>query len=107
MPARSACRGSRLEAARAPVLSGLQPIVPIATLDELFDAVGHALEKVDHGDDVERIIDGISRLCDQRPADFERRAAPLVSRIQKLLDTWGNPTHGLLAPACDRGMRRC
>ena len=31
-------------------------------------------------------------------------AAPLVSRIQKLLDTWGNPTHGLLAPACDRGM---
>lgn len=105
-----ACRQDRLAGTavwkplEVPVLTGLEPIVPIETLDELFDTVAHALEKVDHGDDVERIIDGISRLCDQRPTDFERRAAPIVKRIEKLLNTWGNPTHGLLAPGCDRGI---
>ncbi|GAG32087.1 unnamed protein product, partial [marine sediment metagenome] len=67
-----------------PVLSSLDPIEPIQTVDELLDAVAHALEDVDSADELERILDGISRLCDQRPEDFEQRAAPLIQRLQKV-----------------------
>lgn len=70
-------------AMQVPVLSGLEPVVPIASLEELIDAVAHGIEKVDAAIEVERILDGIGRLCDQKPADFERRVAPLIKRIEK------------------------
>lgn len=38
-----------------PVLSGCEPIVPIATVDELLDAVAHALEEIDSASELERI----------------------------------------------------
>lgn len=83
----------------APVLTAVEPIQPIETLEELLDAVAHALEEVDSADEVERILDGISRLCDQRPEEFERRTGPLLKRIQEgpgasnrgLLGSWGTP----------------
>lgn len=56
-------------------------IEPIQTLDELILSVSHAVEVVDSADEVERILDGISRLCDQRPPDFERRTEALKNRI--------------------------
>ena len=34
------------------------------------------------------MLDGVSRLCDQRPDDFTRRTAPLVSRAQNLIELW-------------------
>jgi hypothetical protein len=64
-----------------PVLTSCEPIVPIETVDQLLDVVAHALEELDSGDELERILDGISRLCDQRPADFDHRAQPLVQRL--------------------------
>jgi hypothetical protein len=67
--------------------------------------VAHGIEKMDHGDDVERILDGISRLCDQRPDDFQRQADPIIHRIKKTLNA-ENPTAGLLTPYCDRGVVR-
>jgi hypothetical protein len=89
----------------APLLSSLEAIQPIETLDELFDTVAHCIEKMDNGDDVERILDGISRLCDQRPNDFQRRADPLVHRITKTAEA-ETITPGLLALSCDRGVVR-
>lgn len=89
----------------APLLTRLQRIQPIETVDELFDAVAHALEQVDSGDEVERILDGISRLCDQRPGDFEQRAQPIVKRIEKILGLQ-NPSRALLFPSFDRGIAR-
>lgn len=65
----------------APVLASCEPIVPIETVDELLDAAAHAVEKVDSADEIERLIDGISRLCDQRTEDFEARFAPILHRI--------------------------
>ncbi|MEM9502169.1 MAG: DUF6493 family protein, partial [Pseudomonadota bacterium] len=56
-------------------------IEPIATLDELIDAAFHAVEVVDGPDEIERIIDAISRMADQRPADFEERVAPMLHRL--------------------------
>ena len=57
-----------------------ESIGPLATLDDLIDAAAAALEGVDSADEVEQILDGVSRLCDQRPDDFERRTGPLRKR---------------------------
>jgi hypothetical protein len=57
---------------------------PIADLDDLLDLLGRLIERVDDADDFERALDGISRLCDQRPDDFDMRTAPLGARIQCL-----------------------
>jgi hypothetical protein len=64
------------------VLSPDAELTPIATLDALIDAVLHAVEVVDSPDDIELIIDAISRLAGQCPADFEQRVAPLIHRLQ-------------------------
>jgi len=103
----AACEQGRLAAPTtwtpldAPVLASLERIEPIQSLDELFDVVAHAIETVDHGDDVERILDGISRMCDRRPDGFQRRAAPIVARIEKCLQA---TTSGLMTWVCDRGV---
>lgn len=66
-----------------PFLPGLQRIQPIETMDELLDAVAHAIEVTESADEAERILDGISRMCDQRPADFEKRAKVFLSRMEE------------------------
>ncbi len=65
-----------------PVLTGTEPVHPIQSVDELLDATAHSIEIVESADEIERILDGISRLCDQRPADFELRAAPIIARLE-------------------------
>ena len=64
------------------VLDEANRIAPITDLDTLIATILRALEYVDTPDDIERIIDGISRLADQRPGDFERRIAPLRRRVE-------------------------
>jgi hypothetical protein len=66
-----------------PVLTGVEPIVPIVEVGDLIDCVAHAAEAPESADDVERVLDGICRLWDQRPADFERRTNALVKRIEE------------------------
>jgi uncharacterized protein DUF6493 len=66
-----------------PVLSAVEKIQPIETVDELIDAVSHAIEELESADERERILDGISRLGGERPDDFERRTEPLLKRIDK------------------------
>jgi hypothetical protein len=70
--------GSRHE-----VLSASSEIEPIVSVDKLIDSVFHAIEVVDSPDELERIIDALSRLADQRPEDFEKRVAPLLHRLNK------------------------
>lgn len=65
------------------VLVQQQRIDPIVDLDELIDASLHCVEVVNSPDDVERLIDGISRLANQRPDDFDKRVAPMLHRINK------------------------
>jgi len=79
------------------VLAGLETLTPINDLDELIREVSHAVEVVDTPDLVDQIIDGISRLCDQRPQDFSSKVAPLLNRLEKgmggsqgLVDSYGN-----------------
>jgi hypothetical protein len=70
-------------AASKPPASTLDPsraIIPITTLDELLDRAAAVLEAPDDPNEIERVLDGICRLCDQRPPDFERRVGPLGQR---------------------------
>lgn len=64
------------------VLDAAAPIEPIATVDALIEAVLHAAEVVDSPDEIERIVDAISRLADDRPFDFAARTAPLLHRLK-------------------------
>ncbi|WP_420136755.1 DUF6493 family protein [Sphingomonas sp.] len=65
-----------------PILRPEDAIIPIDTVDALIAAVLHAVEKVDSLDEVERIIDGMSRLGAIRPADFRAQVAPLLHRMR-------------------------
>lgn len=64
-------------------------ITPIQTLDELIESLSAALERLEDADEFERILDGLSRLADQRPNDFAARTAPLLKRATKYFDSFG------------------
>ena len=67
-----------------PLLTGVKPVTPFATVDELLDAVAHATENLESAVELERIFDGISRFGLQDSAAFRRRAAPLLVRRKKV-----------------------
>lgn len=87
-----------------PVLTGVEPIAPIETQDELFDVVAHAVEEVTNPADFDRIIDAISRLGREETPEFERLAAPLAKRIRdrshdeagRCLVIWGRTPIGMV-----------
>ena len=57
---------------------------PIHSFDELPDALLSAVEKLCDANEFERLSDGLSRLCDQRPTNYSTRIAPLLKRLDKL-----------------------
>ena len=61
-------------------------IQPIATLDELIDVFAAVLENPELSDDIERVLDGVSRLCAHRTTDFELHTRPLCKRATALLE---------------------
>ena len=85
-----------------PVLTKLPPLLPITSVDELIDGVAHAIEAIDSVDEVERLVDGIARLFDDRPADFAARTQALVKRMYTgaLADA-----RGLVLPGAPNGLR--
>jgi hypothetical protein len=68
-----------------PRLDPARRVEPIQTLDELIERLTIALEALDDAIEFELLLDGLSRLCDQRPMDFEARVAPLVLRSETIL----------------------
>lgn len=60
-------------------------IEPIVNSDELIALVAHVVEGEASADDVERALDGISRLCAEKAAGFEERSGPLKKRVLGLL----------------------
>ncbi|MBX9686110.1 MAG: hypothetical protein K2X27_05380 [Candidatus Obscuribacterales bacterium] len=69
-----------------PRLSPSKRIEAISKLDDLIYLLLHVLEDSATADDVERALDGISRLCDQRPDDFESRVSSLRKKLQPTVD---------------------
>ena len=58
----------------------VRPLAPIVRLEELVDGALAAIEGGRPADELERVVDGIARLCRLRPPDFEALAAPLRRR---------------------------
>jgi hypothetical protein len=67
-----------------PRLDPAAKIEPLTDMDAWIDACAHFLENRDLVDEGERVLDGVSRLCGERPADFEQRMGPLAKRSGKL-----------------------
>jgi len=62
---------------------------PVESVDELIELTAMLLEGQGDGDDCERFLDGVSRLCADRPKDFERRTAGLAKRASENVVLWG------------------
>jgi hypothetical protein len=60
-------------------------IAPVRSLRELIDLASGCLERYDSVEDLERLLDGISRMGTERPDDFGTLIGPLEKRISKLL----------------------
>ncbi len=103
-------RDSHLEAAFAARTANSPPVVlpiakhviprrdpdsrvnPIADLDELISAVATFVEKVDDVMELERILDGISRLHREKPSDFDKRVDALRKQVLKRSETYNDST---------------
>jgi hypothetical protein len=75
----------RLVETTAPRLDPAHSITPIEDLDELIAVFLTVLESPDDPEVLERILDGVSRLCEHRPSDFDARTAPLRARAEQIL----------------------
>ncbi len=78
-------RAIRLIETTAPRLDPARAIAPINDLDELIAVFLTVLENPEDPEQLERILDGVSRLCQHRPEDFDWRAAPLRARAEQIL----------------------
>ena len=78
-----------------------QAVTPLASVDELIDAVAAFVEGCDDAIEVERILDGISRFRRDKPDGFEQRVAPLKKRIEATSNEF---TDTILATAVDTGV---
>jgi Family of unknown function (DUF6493) len=61
---------------------------PVESVDDLVELTATLLEGQGGGDDCERFLDGVSRLCDTRAPDFERRTSALARRAADLRSPW-------------------
>lgn len=62
-----------------------QRVEPIRDLDELIARLTVAVEGLNDPIEFELLVDGLSRLCAERPEEFEARMAPLLLRVEKVL----------------------
>jgi len=69
-----------------PRLDPQRRLEPIVDLPELIETAARVIEDPLLVDDGERVIDGIARLCDQRPDNFESLTGPLLKRAIQLMD---------------------
>jgi hypothetical protein len=86
---------ARFDGMDIPRLDAAQRLAPIQEIDELLDVTARAIEDESLVDEAERAIDGLSRLCGQKPDDLEQRAAPLLKRARDLLKKSAFPFIGL------------
>jgi hypothetical protein len=90
-----------LEGAEIPRLNPEQSLQPIQALDDLIDLFATVIEDAGSPEDMERVLDGVSRLGAERPEDFGSRTAPLAKRAQTLLKRSPTDPFVGLGPAHD------
>src|SRR5262249_34129451 len=82
---RAGCPALSFNGTEIPRLDPARRLDPIDDLDTLVELCSRLIEDSRPADEVDRCVDAISRLCDQRPADFAKRTAPLVARLRQLV----------------------
>lgn len=65
---------------RVPEPAPGEPLEPVRDVDELIELAAALLAGHGSGDDVERFLDGVSRLCEERPRGFAERTKGLVDQ---------------------------
>lgn len=95
--------------AEAPLPRRLAPvaITPIRDFDELVEALSAVIEKEEPPEEIERVLDAVSRFCGMKPDRFAALMAPLIARAEKLpgavlsplLMAWARGTNWRPAPA--------
>jgi hypothetical protein len=63
-----------------------EPLEPVTRVDDLIELAAALLEDQGTGDDAERFLDGVSRLCEEQEPGFERRTGALVKRAEELTE---------------------
>jgi hypothetical protein len=69
---------------RLPQPAPVRPLEPIESVDELIELSAALLEGQGSGDDAERFLDGVSRLCAERPPRFTERTAGIVKQAGQI-----------------------
>ena len=65
------------------------PISPVESVEELVEVLSAVLENEGPVAEIERALDGLSRLCAERPDNFVRLTGPLLKRAKTHLgDLW-------------------
>lgn len=92
-PAPSAAVTARVLPAATPTVFEMPS--PVSSIDELVELCVGLMEQIDNPIDLERALDGVSRLCDQRTKHSEH-LRPLAKRAEKLLSRreFGQPFVG-------------
>lgn len=98
---RSHCAAIEFDGTEFPRLDGANAISPVNSLDDLIDLAARVIEHPVDADQIEQLLDGISRLCDQRPDDFALRTGPLLKRVRDLMKRQGLIPLTGHAPAAD------
>jgi hypothetical protein len=86
-----------IESSPVPLPVQLGDVTPIATLDELIDRAAYYLENPEDVIELERVLDGLLRLSQQRRDDMEVYASALLKKCNQVapLETrglaWSNP----------------
>lgn len=84
-------------------LTDVEAFAPVADVESLIDLAAHLVETVVDSAQVEQLMEGISRLCADRPQDFAARSAALSSRLRQSGST--SLSQGIIAWAAPTGFR--
>jgi hypothetical protein len=80
-----------LASANIPRLDPARRVQPLQSLDDLVFLFMHVLQGGASADDVERVLDGLMRLCQERPADFDSRVSSLRKKVDEMLTNVDSP----------------
>jgi hypothetical protein len=68
-----------------PRLDPDRAISPVQSIEDLIDLAARIIENPVDADEIERLYDGVSRLCDQKDGEFAKRTGPLLKRVRDLI----------------------
>ena len=81
------CIRDRIETEQNPLIAieSVVAVVPIDSFDELLYSMAQELEDPSDPQRLERMLNGLSQLGNQRPHDFEKRVSPLSKRALQVI----------------------